>query len=98
VRYGQANGNQHSREYDNHDKTQKSKITVQIYLNDGFVGGETAFSTSPNPEYKDKRRVAYVPKTGSALIFEHMIFHEGCLLVEGRKYALRSDIMYYVDH
>ena len=36
-------------------------------------------------------------KTGSVLIFQHDILHEGSLLHEGTKYVVRSDIMYRSD-
>jgi hypothetical protein len=29
-----------------------------------------------------------------ALIFEHQILHEGAAVISGRKYVLRSDVMY----
>ena len=77
--------------YETPDRKQLTRITVQLYLNGGFKGGETTF-ISPD----DKQlRVPYVPKTGSVLIFEHSILHEGSTLREGRKYAMRSDILYW---
>ena len=36
----------------------------------------------------------YVPKSGSVLVFDHELFHEGALLKEGVKYAIRTDVMY----
>ena len=32
--------------------------------------------------------------TGSVLIFQHDIYHGGATLEKGRKYAMRTDIMY----
>lgn len=32
--------------------------------------------------------------TGSVLVFQHNIFHEGSVLVKGRKYAMRTDVMF----
>ena len=60
-----------------------SKLTLLIYLNDGFVGGDTAF-----------RDVRVVPKAGDALLFIHDTWHEGSAVESGIKYALRSDVMY----
>ena len=34
------------------------------------------------------------PETGSALIFDHAMTHEGALLKEGVKYAVRTDVMF----
>jgi predicted 2-oxoglutarate/Fe(II)-dependent dioxygenase YbiX len=60
-----------------------SLLTFMVYLNDGFGGGETSF---PNRIVK--------PERGSALIFHHNIFHEGRPVLDGRKYVLRSDVMF----
>lgn len=68
---------------------ERSFVTFQLYLNDGFEGGYTSFLT---PD--ETIRVDVVPRTGSVLLFEHMLLHEGGMLVEGRKYALRTDVMY----
>ncbi len=54
-----------------------------IYLNDDFEGGTTAF---------DSFEVA--PKTGDGLIFFQELEHAGLPIVSGRKYVLRTDIMY----
>ncbi|BAB77096.1 hypothetical protein ACN23B_28710 (plasmid) [Anabaena sp. FACHB-709] len=35
-----------------------------------------------------------VPVTGMALCFVHDVVHEGVAVVQGRKYVLRSDVMY----
>jgi predicted 2-oxoglutarate/Fe(II)-dependent dioxygenase YbiX len=67
-----------------------SKITAMIYLNEGFQGGETRFVDERN----SNNGFNVVPETGSVLLFQHDIFHEGCLLERGRKYAIRTDIMY----
>lgn len=34
------------------------------------------------------------PKTGSVLIFDHDLLHEGSKVTSGIKYSVRSDIMY----
>ncbi len=34
------------------------------------------------------------PQRGKALIFAHRQLHEGAAVVRGRKYVLRSDVMY----
>jgi predicted 2-oxoglutarate/Fe(II)-dependent dioxygenase YbiX len=62
---------------------EESRITFMIYLNDDFTGGETAFDT-----------VTITAKTGTALCFIHELKHEGCPVVSGIKYVLRSDVMY----
>ncbi|RUS18963.1 hypothetical protein BC938DRAFT_475855 [Jimgerdemannia flammicorona] len=64
-----------------------SRVTVQLYLNEGFEGGETTFLGT----YED---YPVVPKTGLVLIFEHALLHEGSAVRAGRKYAIRTDVMY----
>jgi len=68
---------------------ERSYLTVQFYLNEGFVGGDTTFLLN-----EDRVRIPVVPKVGMALIFQHDIVHEGSMLYEGKKYCIRSDIMY----
>ncbi|MFG6414564.1 prolyl hydroxylase family protein [Roseateles sp. DC23W] len=63
-----------------------SKLTFLVYLNDGFIGGETDF-----------REFKVVPSTGAALLFVHDTWHEGASVKEGTKYVLRSDVLYAVD-
>lgn len=62
---------------------EESLLTFMIYLNDDFDGGETNFG-----------EVSIKPETGMALVFKHPLLHEGCAVTKGRKYALRSDVMY----
>ena len=52
-------------------------------------GGATTFMGMD-----EESNVAVHPKIGLALLFVHDIEHEGSLLVEGRKYAVRTDVMY----
>jgi hypothetical protein len=67
---------------------ERSQLTFMVYLNDGYAGGETNFSLRYPGE------VSVVPKAGMALLFVHHLMHEGARLREGRKYVLRSDVMY----
>ncbi|WP_291726114.1 prolyl hydroxylase family protein [Bernardetia sp.] len=63
--------------------SEASYFTFMIYLNDGYKGGETRFI---------KHNI--IPREGMALIFLHKLYHEGMEVLEGRKYVLRSDVMY----
>lgn len=71
------------------DYTARTLITLQIYLNEGFDGGETTFLN-----YDEDVRVPVVPKTGMILVFEHDIYHEGSLVRSGTKYTIRTDVLY----
>ncbi len=66
-----------------------SLITVQIYLNDDFKGGETIF-------YNDDERKIYthIPKKGDIILFEQTIEHSGSEVLSGTKYSVRTEVMY----
>ena len=69
----------------------RSYLTVLLYLNSGFTGGETVFKqTSGGGEGK------VTPRTGWACVFEHDLWHEGRKLADGVKYILRTDVMFLV--
>ncbi len=70
---------------------EESLLTFMIYLNKGFEGGETRFYL---PYYFKMPEVSVVPETGMALCFVHKLAHEGAAVIQGRKYVLRSDVMY----
>lgn len=65
------------------DDHERSRLTFMVYLNDGYEGGETSFDD-----------VAIVPRQGLALCFAHHLRHKGEPVVRGRKYVLRTDVMY----
>ena len=65
-----------------------SHLTCQIYLNEKFKGGTTRFISNC------KRYYDVTPKTGAVLLFDHDLLHEGSKVTSGKKYSVRSDIMY----
>lgn len=71
-------------DYSVEDGDRRSLVTVLIYLNDGFDGGETIF-------YDE---VKITPKRGSALLFDHDLWHCGAPLIRGDKFILRTDLMF----
>lgn len=71
------------------DNGEKSQVTLLIYLNDDFEGGATRFDIrEPYGEF------AVEPRAGMALLFLHSFRHEGVVVRSGRKYVLRTDVMY----
>lgn len=68
-------------------RSERSRLTLMLYLNDGFGGGETMFDLSAG------MRVAR-PRAGAALLFPHALRHTGAVVTRGRKYVLRTDVMY----
>ena len=66
---------------------EESQFTFLVYLNDGFEGGATAF-------HESRASLLVTPEQGKALVFYHRQLHEGMPIVRGRKYVLRTDVMY----
>jgi prolyl 4-hydroxylase len=86
--YRYAEGQRFAPHYDgafHRSDAERSKLTFIVYLNEGFGGGETAMLDLDE---------VIVPRTGRALLFQHAILHEGCVVTSGVKYAVRSDVMY----
>jgi prolyl 4-hydroxylase len=67
---------------------ERSLLTLIYYLNDGFEGGETRFFS------RGQAPMTVTPRAGSALFFQHPVLHEGAAVTVGRKYVLRTDVMY----
>ena len=66
----------------------RSWFTLLIYLNEEFEGDGTNF-------YRSRHDILRVrPPKGSAVVFAHEQMHEGAEVLSGRKYALRTDVMY----
>ena len=82
-----------------------SRLTVLMYLNDDFVGGETKFYS---PQNNDKHIASVRPVAGSVLLFPQGVgedaveyaranwpLHEGSPVLSGRpKYVIRSDVLF----
>jgi hypothetical protein len=60
-----------------------------VYLNDNFEGGSTDFY---HPDHSLRLRVQ--PEQGMALVILHPLLHAGTPVQNGRKYVLRTDVMY----
>lgn len=53
-------------------------------------GGETRFVSDP----RSGADPVLVPRLGDVLVFTHPVLHEGCAVTCGRKYCVRTDVMY----
>ena len=62
---------------------ERSFVTMLIYLNEDYDGGETFFMDG-----------SIVPETGKCLLFQQNILHAGVKVTDGVKYAIRTDVMY----
>lgn len=69
-----------------------SQFTFMIYLSDDFEGGGTSFRGGI-PGYEGNR-LTVKPMKGMALAFYHPIEHRGDEVLSGRKYVIRTDVMY----
>ena len=70
---------------------EESQLTLMVYLNDDFTGGTTDFYNED-----ETPRASVKPRRGMALVFVHQQLHEGAPVTHGRKYVLRTDVMYRV--
>ncbi|OUS24003.1 hypothetical protein A9Q99_25995 [Gammaproteobacteria bacterium 45_16_T64] len=68
------------------NKDERSFYTFLIYLNEVEEGGETGFLVEPE--------LSFSPKMGRGILFQHPLEHEGCEVIKGTKYVIRTDVMY----
>jgi predicted 2-oxoglutarate/Fe(II)-dependent dioxygenase YbiX len=81
-------GQRFARHLDGHyrrNRYERSLYTFMVYLNDDFGGGETTFF-----QHGDVIR----PRKGMGIFFVHRQLHEGAYVTRGRKYVLRTDVMF----
>lgn len=69
-------------------KGQRTFMTINIFLNSEFQGGETDFFNDKGLVYSAQ------PKAGRAAIFDRRINHRGNRVHGGFKYLLRTDFFY----
>jgi hypothetical protein len=74
------------------DNGERSQFTFMVYLNDDFEGGTTSFCDDTGLMPDGPLRIT--PTKGMALLFHHPIMHRGDPVTAGRKYVLRTDVMY----
>jgi prolyl 4-hydroxylase len=73
---------------------QESLLTFMVYLNEEATGGQTRFFADMADAFQRRPYLAVTPKAGMALVFVHRIWHEGAIVEGGKKYVLRTDVMY----
>ena len=72
-----------------------SQLTFMVYLNDGCQGGETnIYMQDDGLTLENDAIVRVAPERGKALVFAHLLLHEGARVLGGRKYVMRTDVMY----
>lgn len=77
--------------YFERENEERSHFTFMIYLNDDFEGGATSFC---DDRLMPDGPIRVRPEKGMALLFHHPIMHRGDPVTKGRKYVLRTDVMY----
>jgi hypothetical protein len=80
----------------------RSLKTFMVYLNDDFDGGPTNFYDESQPLFAkadpEKVILSYQPERGSCLVFNHDITHDGGELRDGKKYIIRTEVLYEHRH
>ena len=73
------------------------QIEKSPYLNEGggadYTGGDTNFLPA-DVRRRATEAVVFTPSCGDLLVFTHRLLHEGARVAAGRKYAIRTDVMY----
>jgi len=65
------------------DSATASRLSLLLFLNDDYRGGQTLF-----------RKTRVHPRQGCALLFRHELEHQPAPLLVGTKYVLRADVLY----
>ena len=68
---------------------------ANVIFFDDFEGGSTSFRDD-DVLYRESSfgLLSVTPEKGMALLFHHPIVQRGDMVTEGRKYVLRTDVMY----
>lgn len=82
----------------------ETRASVVIYLGDAFEGGATRFfelkdrasrrGEGRGRKFDNRERFAVRPPVGAAVVFDHLLLHEGAEVTAGVKHAVRSDLIY----
>lgn len=83
-----------------HRQCAQSRLTFMVYLNDdAFSGGETLFFQGRSAAMSGRDATLRLqPRKGSLILFDHGLWHAGAPVDSGRKYLMRSDLMYEPQH
>jgi len=74
---------------------ERTLVTVLLYLNAGYEGCRTTFYCDEGLEgLVPAEGTAVEPAPGLALLHDHNLLHAAPALAAGRKYVLRTDVLY----
>jgi hypothetical protein len=74
--------------------TQRSQLTFMAYLNADAEGGQTNFYSEDRVNGIRQLVASIEPRIGMGLFFAHQWWHEGARVIRGRKYVVRTDVIY----
>lgn len=74
-------------------ETLKSQLTMNIFLNDEFDGGEFCFVKS---NLQGEENIIVKPVAGQCVLFRSTERHRGNIVTSGKKYIVRFDVMYQI--
>ena len=77
--------------YINTDGSQRSLMTLMLYMSNIEWGGETLLYTVEDSEVP---HLSVACKPGQVLLFDHDWYQESAPVAEGLKYCMRTDVMY----
>lgn len=82
----------------------ETRQSLMIFLNAEFEGGATRFFEGKDKsqrrgegrgrKFDNRVRFALHPEIGGAVVFDHLLLHEGAEVTAGVKYAVRSDMIF----
>lgn len=82
----------------------ETRYSLMIYLNDEFTAGETRFFEAKDRasrrgqgrgrKFDNRVRLSLRAPVGGAVVFDHLLLHEGAEVTGGVKYAVRSDLVH----
>jgi hypothetical protein len=65
-------------------------LTVLVYLNEGYEGGETTIQERVN----ERQKHVVKPEAGMAFVFHHKQVHAGSMVTSGTKYVARTEVVF----
>lgn len=82
----------------------ETRYSLMIYLSDEFTDGATRFFEQKDRsarrgqgrarKFDNRVRFAVRPPIGDAVVFDHLLLHEGAEVTAGIKYAVRTDLVH----
>jgi prolyl 4-hydroxylase len=82
----------------------QTRFSFVIYLSEGFLGGGTRFFEEKSKssrrgqergrKFNNQPKLCVKPPIGGAVVFDHLLLHEGEQVTSGVKYAVRTDVIY----